>query len=187
MVSQKKRGLFFRTISQLGSMPVYLLSILLLFFFDSSWLFLQLLLMTLITTLIVLVLKLLLNTHRPNHIERTSKKKPSQRGVYARVHHIVYLAQHRSFPSAHASRAAGLLMIIILYLQQAHLIVLASVFCLLVMYSRVALRDHRLKDVIVGMIIGLLAGYASFVLAEQIVLWYFSSPDPLVYEVVLLA
>ena len=150
---------FFRNVSFLGSLVVYLLFFFLLWFFDPSWFFLYLFLMLFLSTLFVYLIKWLFPTRRPDFSSRNHRKNLF---FWQRV-------DMSSFPSAHAARAFGLFTIS-LFFNSLLLQVFSLSFWFLVSYSRIFLRRHYWKDIIGGSVIGFLSGVLAFFLAKFLVL-----------------
>ncbi len=151
---KKKTALFqfFYTVSVIGSLPVYLLFLILLWLFDPSWFFLSMAFMLLLTTVVVYLIKWLYPTPRPDHGHRRHK-------------YFWQKVDMSSFPSAHAARGAGLFTISLFY-EFSWLWFATLVFFFLTINARVYLKRHYWKDIIGGLIVGVLLGVASFFLAK---------------------
>lgn len=146
---------------------MYAFFMVLLFFFDSSWLFLVLFWMLCITTGIALIIKFFWKTPRP-------KKAKNVRWWWQRI-------DQSSFPSVHAARAVALFVIAIIWSNLPFQIV-AGIFMVLIVFSRIQLKAHYWRDIIGGVILGIIAGLAAFYLTDIIVDWL-TKPEVIVYEI----
>lgn len=158
---------FWQTISFIGSVYVYAFFMILLFFFDSSWLFLVLFWMLCITTGIALIIKFFWKTSRP-------RKAKKVRWWWQKI-------AQSAFPSAHTARAVALFVIAIIWSNLTFQI-LAGIFMILVMFSRIKLRAHYWRDIVGGIILGILAGIAAFYLTHIVADWL-AKPEVIIYEI----
>jgi len=141
--SQRFIQRFARGVSILGSFPGFLLLILLLYPL-SPLLSFSCLLMLVFVMGVVYLIKWLFPTKRPDHGSRKAR-------------YFWQKVDLSSFPSAHAARAAGLLVVMV-FARDALLSFFSFVFLLLVSWSRVVLKRHYWRDILGGVVIGVLLG-----------------------------
>jgi undecaprenyl-diphosphatase len=83
-------------------------------------------------------------------------RRPRPEGDFGQIYRIT---DPHSFPSGHAARAMAI-AVIFSSLGNVWLTVLVVVWVFLVGYSRIALALHYVSDVVVGILVGILAGLA---------------------------
>jgi len=136
-VSTKERAIQFITF--MGTPPFYFLVSLPLF----AWgirLVLAYYLAVVSTELVCAAIKLLTRTDRPIPRKRLT--------LYDQY-------DASTFPSAHTGRIASNATVVFMAFPSAWLAALGGILIVLVAYSRVALRHHFIKDVVVGALVGI--------------------------------
>ena len=141
------------TVSVVGSLPVHVFFVLLLFLFDSSWFFLSFGIMLVLVTIVVYAVKWWFPTTRPN--ER--RGLPVRRRLWNHWRFV----DRSSFPSAHAAYAAGLLALSF-FLGSWGLRVFLFLFLCVVSWSRLSLREHYWRDVVAGAVLGAASGWLAW-------------------------
>lgn len=136
-VSKKERFVHFATF--MGTPPFYFLLSLPLFIWGIR-LVLAYYLAVASTELVCAAIKLLTRTDRPIPRKRLT--------LYDQY-------DASTFPSAHTARIASNATVVFMFFQSTWLAALGSVLIVLVAYSRVALRHHFVKDVVVGALVGI--------------------------------
>jgi len=134
-----------RDLSSLGSIFFHFLIIILLIpFFDTSFELIKLIVLNLLlSSLICYTIRLLYFTDRP--VKRTFKT-------------LLEKLDASSFPSAHVCRSFGLTVLSYQF-ENIYLIILLSFISLGISYSRIYFDCHHKRDVIFGAIIGVSIGY----------------------------
>lgn len=123
----------------MGTPPFYFLLSLPLFVWGTR-LVLAYYLAVVATELVCAVIKLLTRTDRP-----TPRKRVTLYDQY----------DASTFPSAHTGRIASNATVVFMFFPSTWLAALGAVLIVLVAYSRVALRHHFIKDVVVGALVGI--------------------------------
>ena len=108
--------------------------------------------MILITTAIGLSIKFFYKKHRPDF---DPKKRFDQIWPINKVVQV----DEESFPSLHAARSAGLLVVLGSYFTGFYVQFFLAILTFAVCISRVYLKRHYIEDVAAGVILGLLVGF----------------------------
>ncbi|MBW2982799.1 phosphatase PAP2 family protein [Candidatus Woesearchaeota archaeon] len=148
---------FHRVVEWAGSLPVYFVVFLVLFLVSPEFISLPFCVMLLLVTVVVYVLKAFFPRARPGRRLRE--------GSWWAVAAVV----DRSFPSAHAAWSAGLFAVSWFF--GSWLPFAAGAFFLVVSWSRVAAGRHRVSEVVVGALIGMALGVASWYLSFPVAGW----------------
>lgn len=145
MQFKKYISIIFQDISIFGSLVFYLFLCVLFFLLDEITLTIKLLSGLIMLYIIVNITRVVYFKERP------------QKQNY---NNIIEKIDASSFPSMHASRASLLFFILYNYIRDIYLITLFFIIFILVCYSRIYLKKHYLIDVLGGIIIGIIVGYA---------------------------
>ena len=135
---------FFRDITTIGGIYIYILISLWFFAIGNTHLFLQLILGAIVTFIMAVIIRLVY-----------FKERPLKQGYINLIEKI----DASSFPSLHSARVGYMFLVIISQYNFILMVTLLEVIGLLVCYSRIYLRKHDLIDVIGGIIFGLAVGY----------------------------
>ena len=136
---KEQMNLVLRDLSTLGGLFLYSIVVLIFFFIGEKEVALRLIIGTALMYVIVSVLRLLYFTERP-------KKRD--------YHNVVEKIDAGSFPSMHMVRTTFLFGTLFHRFNDLRILLLFTVLLMGVGYSRVYLKNHYLKDLIVGVIIG---------------------------------
>jgi len=140
--------IFFKQITELGSLTVIAVIIIFTYFLDAQ-LALKLFIGMLAATIISMIIKVLFFRPRP-------KKQ--------KINTIIDRLDASSFPSVHSARITILMFLLIAYSGNLILRIFLAVIGLLVAYSRIYLKRHYYIDVIGGIILGVLISMAAYYL-----------------------
>ncbi len=146
MEFNKYISIIFQDISTFGGLVFYLFLCLLFFLLSEITLTIKLL-----SGLIILYI--IVNIARAVYF----KERPQKQNY----NNIIEKIDASSFPSMHASRASFLFFILYNHIRDIYLITLFFIIFILVCYSRIYLKKHYLIDVLGGIIIGVIVGYAT--------------------------
>lgn len=133
-------------ITWFGTPPFYLLLCALLFPFNRKLCYLYLF-AVIATEIVCAVIKLITRTERP-----TPRKRETLYDQY----------DASTFPSAHTGRIASNMSILFAAYSSSYIAAIGICMILSVGYSRVALKEHFLVDVIVGGIVGIIVSLLIF-------------------------
>jgi membrane-associated phospholipid phosphatase len=133
--------IFFKQITELGSLTIVLIAILFTYFFDSI-LAVQLFIGVASVTLISFLIKALFFHARP--------KKQAMNTLVERL-------DASSFPSIHSARITVLVFWLIIISTDVVLKIILAIIGLTVAYSRIYLQKHYFVDVIGGIILAMIA------------------------------
>lgn len=148
---------FHEVVEWAGSLPVYFLVFLVLFLVSPEFISLPFCVMLVSVTVVVYCLKVFFPRARPG--------KGLEKGSWW----AVPVVADRSFPSAHAAWSAGLFAVSWFFGQWLPFV--TGAFFLVVSWSRVAAGRHRLSEVVVGGLLGLALGVASWYLSFPVAGW----------------
>lgn len=133
---------FFRQITELGSLVITIVIILVSYFFHRD-IAIRLFIGIVAVTIIAIIIKSLFFRERPE------KKK---------IKTLIDRIDASSFPSVHAARITVLIYWMIIYTNNILMHIILIITGLLVAYSRIYLKKHYYWDVIAGIMIGLIVG-----------------------------
>jgi len=151
-------GILFRIISFIGSFPVYLLAA--FFFYFGTPLFLQLIIAFLISSTVIWLLRLVFTGKRPDvHSFEGAIASKYGRGVARKFIEHYKEIESRSFASSHVARVISFGYILYIADSDVNTAIMFLGLALLVGYSRLYLKRHKMFDLIIGAIIGAAAGY----------------------------
>jgi len=131
---------FFKQITELGSLAITVVIIILTYFFDKR-LSLRLFLGIASVTIISIIVKSLFFHNRP--------KKQKIKTLIDRI-------DASSFPSVHSARITIMIYLMIRYFSNIILQIFLMLIGLLVIYSRIYLKKHYFRDIIAGTLLGLI-------------------------------
>ncbi len=140
---------FFRDITSLGGIYVYLIIALVIFIVDNYPLFMKLLFGAFASYLIAGIIRIVYFKDRPN--------KESHSNFIERI-------DASSFPSIHAFRVSYLLIVFGYAFGDMIAIILIFTAAFLVCVSRIYLRKHDYVDVLGGIVLGIVLGYSGMYL-----------------------
>jgi len=132
--------MFFKQITELGSLTIILIAIFFSYFFDNA-LAIRLFAGVATVTIISFIIKAIFFRARPN-------KQP--------VNTLVERLDASSFPSIHSARITVLAFWLIMYVNDIILKIFLGCIGVLVAYSRIYLKKHYLIDVIAGFMLAMI-------------------------------
>ena len=135
---------FFRDITSLGSLDLYIIILLSFLIFKNYFLFRRLLIGLIIIYAVVVVIKVFYFKDRPVKFPHSS---------------FIDRLDASSFPSLHASRTAFLCAAFISYVNNATISVILILLAATVCYSRIYLKKHDFSDVSAGILLGVIVYY----------------------------
>ncbi len=143
---QKHVTNFFRDITSMGGIWVYLLFSLFIYLLVGKEVAQELVLTLVVTYVIAVLVRLVYFKERPSHEQHTT---------------LLQRIDASAFPSIHAARASGAAFLIAVFLPQVK--VLGVCVAVLICLSRVYLRKHDWIDVGVGALMGVGVAYGVYV------------------------
>jgi len=141
-------GIFFKQLTELGSLTIISAIIIFTYFFDAS-LALKLLIGIASATILSMLIKIMFFRNRP-------RKQP--------INTIIDRIDASSFPSVHSARIAILMFWLIIYSHNIILQAFLAIIGLLVAYSRIYMKRHYYTDVIGGIILGIIISALTYYL-----------------------
>ncbi len=145
MSIQKYTEIFFRDMTSLGSIYIYMICPLIALFTGEYRLFLQLSFGAVASFMIAVIIRLIYFKERPN-------KQP--------YGNLIEKIDAASFPSIHAARASFMFLAFGSFFRNNVIItIFLAIIALLICYSRIYLKKHDFADVGGGIFMGLGLGY----------------------------
>ena len=149
-------------ISALASFPVAVAAA--FYFYSNTVMFYTILLALAITVVVISLLRSIF------HMERPSAKGINKHVFHNKLHGKMFrLLRHRfdelnqrSFASGHVARAVLFGTALFFFGYSYSWIVVAGIFAIIIAFSRLYLKKHRLIDIITGATVGVGSVYASF-------------------------
>ena len=143
MIIQKYTYQFFRDISTLGGIFFYGFILIFLLIINQFALFKKLFLALIIIYFFSIILRYLFFKERP---------------VKEKYTNLIEKIDSSSFPSLHAGRAT-LYSLFAYFNLEFKLFIFILILSLIILYSRIYLKKHYYKDILVGVLIGILSFY----------------------------
>jgi len=143
MIIQKYTYQFFRDISTLGGVFFYSFILIFLLLIKNFTLFKKLFIALILIYLSSITLRYFFFKERPVKEKYTS---------------LIEKIDSSSFPSLHAARAS-VLSLFAYYNLQFNLFLFVLILSLIILYSRIYLKKHYFKDILAGILIGILSFY----------------------------
>jgi|SRR3989338_1947023 len=140
IVGRQKNDLM-RDLSSFGSLLFYILVMILSLLLQNYSLFYRLLIGLVIIYIITIILRIIFFKERPMKLKHES---------------FIEKLDAASFPSLHATRSAFMCLIFINYFNNAILSMLMFLLVISIAYSRIYLKKHDIRDVVAGLIIGII-------------------------------
>ncbi|MBS3140692.1 phosphatase PAP2 family protein [Candidatus Woesearchaeota archaeon] len=145
MIIQKYTYQFFRDISTLGGIFFYGFILIFLLIINQYELFKKLFIALIIVYFFAIILRYFFFKERP---------------VKEKYTNLIEKIDSSSFPSLHAGRAS-LYSLFAYYNLNFNLFIFILIISLIILYSRIYLKKHYVKDILAGVLIGILAFYIS--------------------------
>jgi len=142
---KRQKSDFFRDFSALGSLWLYLLAVLIFFMFRNYMLLNKLAIGLVLMQSAVIIIRTFYFKERPN--------KYPYKSYIERI-------DASSFPSLHSARITFLAIAFMNYYNEMIFSILLAALAVIVMYSRIYLKKHDLKDVLAGAILGAIVYFA---------------------------
>lgn len=136
---QRQKNDLIRDITSFGSLFTYLLLVLIVLLQKNYDLFIILVIGIIMIYLFVIIIRALYFKNRPKQIPYSS---------------FIARLDASSFPSLHATRSGFLFMILVKYFNNFLVSIILFVLLISILYSRIYLKKHDLKDVSAGLVLG---------------------------------
>ena len=141
---QRQKDDFFRDITSLGSVWIFIVLMIFSLIFESYMLFAELALGLAVIYLAIIILRSLFFKERPKKYEYKT---------------LIDRLDAASFPSNHSARTSFLAILFMDYFNNAVISAFLILFAVIVLYSRIYLKKHDFKDVLGGVVLGVLVYY----------------------------
>lgn len=138
---KRQKSDFFRDFTAFGSLWFYLIAILIFLIIKNYNIFIKLLIGLLLIYAVVIFIRTFYFKNRPKKYHYTS---------------FIEKLDASSFPSLHSARAAFLSIVLMNFFNNIAFSAFIFVLIIIITYSRIYLKKHDLKDVLAGIIIGLI-------------------------------